>query len=110
MLKWHRLFILATLFVSAVPFAVASTAGIVLANGSCPASGTGNPQADPQLSASYSISGSTATYQLISKADESSSGGVPGLIEYCIYPAGSALPTTISPQATGADGSAWGSS
>src|SRR6266568_4575365 len=62
------------------------------------------------VGASFSTSGSTTTYKF-SSANESSSGGVPGLQEYCVYPQGSSplLPTlaNIMPQAVGANGSAW---
>src|SRR6266702_4125085 len=62
------------------------------------------------VGASFSTSGSTTTYKF-SSANESSSGGVPGLQEYCVYPQGSSplLPTlaNIMPKPVGANGSAW---
>ncbi len=39
----------------------------------------------PDLSASFTTSSNTATYSITS-TDENPSGGIPGLIEYCVYP------------------------
>jgi hypothetical protein len=60
-------------------------------NGGCPGSASlKNFQIDPNVGATFLISttnttNDTATYYLTSP-DESSSGGIPGLIEYCVYP------------------------
>jgi hypothetical protein len=70
----------------------------------CPANGTGNPQADPQVAAAFSIAGTTATYTL-DTTDESSSGGIPGLIEYCVY--SGTQPDSVTTIAVGANGAAW---
>ena len=60
----------------------------------------GTIQTDNNISASYTSSGSTATYTL-STPSESSSGGIPGLIEYCVLTATNpALPTTDSDLST----------
>jgi hypothetical protein len=74
--------------------------------GGCPSSNAiGNFLNDTNLSAIFSIdgTGTLATYT-ISSDNESPSGGVPGLIEYCVYPAGAALPNATSASALGDDG------
>src|SRR5437764_4302859 len=43
----------------------------------CPASGTGNPQVDELVGASYTVAGNTATYKFDSLANESPEEGVP---------------------------------
>jgi hypothetical protein len=78
-------------FLSAVtPVALAALAlAVPMSAGAqgCPASNAlGNFTSLAGLSASYAVdgSGTTATYSFTS-SDESPSGGVPGLIEYCVY-------------------------
>src|SRR5438105_4914757 len=73
----------------------------------CPASGTGNPQTDDQVAAAYSISGESATYKFSSLVNESPSGGVPGLIAYCVYPGSQPDSVSVEPGVTGANGEAW---
>jgi hypothetical protein len=57
----------------------------------CTAATNGNKVPDPYVTASYTTSGNTATYTIAS-ASGSSAGGVPGLIEYCVFT--SPLPTS----------------
>ena len=57
---------------------------------------------------SFTISGSTATYTFVS-TNQNPSGGIPGLIQYCLFPANGDMPVSVTPQAVGADGGAWGS-
>jgi hypothetical protein len=47
----------------------------------------------PDVSASFTTNGSTATYT-VTTPNDSPSGGVPGLIEYCIFPGSSPFPDT----------------
>jgi len=58
------------------------------------------------VGASFSISSSTATYVFDSLVNQSPSGGVPGLIEYCVFAASD--PTTVTAQALGADSTPFG--
>jgi hypothetical protein len=59
------------------------------------------------LTATFSDNGAgTATYSF-SATDQNAVGGVPGLIEYCIYPFGGVLPDTATALAVGDNGSAW---
>src|SRR6266568_3061623 len=60
------------------------TATTTFTDSGCPASGTGNPQTSNLVGASFTTSGSTATYTFSSFGDQTPVGGVPGLIEYCI--------------------------
>jgi hypothetical protein len=48
----------------------------------------------------------TATYGF-SANDQGAVGGIPGLIEYCIYPLGGLLPDTATASAIGDNGSPW---
>jgi hypothetical protein len=57
------------------------------------------------VGASFSVSSSTATYTFDSLVNRSPSNGVPGLIEYCVFPASD--PTTVTAQAHGANGDAF---
>jgi hypothetical protein len=51
----------------------------------CPAaSALGNQKQDPNVSASYTTSGGKASYSFTSPKD-TPVGGIPGLIEYCVY-------------------------
>jgi hypothetical protein len=67
---------------------------------------------DANLGASFENSGSTTTYSFSVLAAESSIGGVPGLVKYCVYATPSGKPTAVpvNPNLEGADGSAWKSS
>jgi hypothetical protein len=69
--------------------------------GGCPASTSGFV-ASSLVGASFSISANTATYSFDSLVNRSPSGGVPGLIEYCVYV--STLPTSGSAVAVGDNG------
>ncbi|HKS50722.1 MAG TPA: hypothetical protein VJS67_02500 [Pseudonocardiaceae bacterium] len=57
-------------------------------------SAIGTPKTDPDVAASFTTSGNTASYS-ISTPNETPSGGIPGLIEYCVYP-GSTAPDTVT--------------
>gem|GEM_PF-3247536 len=72
--------------------------------GGCPASTSGFV-ASSLVGASFSISANTATYSFDSLVNTSPSGGVPGLIEYCVYV--STLPTSGSAVAVGDNGQAF---
>src|SRR5262245_49832777 len=62
----------------------------------CPSSNAiGNFQSDPNVGAAVTTLGNTSTY-LFSSINENPVGGVPGLIEYCIYPSPSGNPTTAA--------------
>jgi hypothetical protein len=60
----------------------------------CPSS-VGSRPTDPNVSASFTTSGDTATYS-IKTPNESPSGGIPGLVEYCVYPSSGSLPASES--------------
>lgn len=83
------------------------------ATNGCPTGGTGNPQISNLVGASVSTSGSTSTYTFSSFQNLTPSGGIPGLIEYCVYPTDSSgnplAPTliTVDPNLKGANGAAW---
>src|SRR5262252_3127508 len=86
--------------------AIVATAGSAAADtNQCPASGTGNPQVDNMVGASFTTNGNTVTYIFDSFIDESSTGGVPGLIAYCIYPTPQMQPDSTTVAAVGQDGS-----
>ena len=57
------------------------------------------------VGASFTTSGTTATYRFDSFVNRNPIGGVPGLIEYCVYT--SPLPTGVTAQAIGANGAAF---
>src|SRR5215831_7203535 len=79
----------------------------------CPNGGIGNPQTSALVGASFSISGDTATYTFESFFNQHPVDGVPGLIEYCVYPVdvnGDPLaPDNVTVQAglIGDNGAAW---
>src|SRR5215472_2769367 len=52
---------------------------------------------DQNIGAAFTTSGNTATYS-ISTPTTTTSGGVPGLIEYCVYPSNATLPGNVTPQ------------
>lgn len=75
-------------------------------SGGCPGSNAiKNFLPDDMVGAAFALqgNGSLVTYTL-STTNESPSNGVPGLIEYCVYPAGSNLPGSETAIAIGADG------
>jgi hypothetical protein len=94
-------------------FAVAATAGPAAAAGGngCPTNKVvaGLPTAT-NVGASFFNAGNTTTYTFSSLTNENPSGGVPGLMKYCVYPSPTSQPTMITPQATGANGAKWISS
>jgi uncharacterized repeat protein (TIGR01451 family) len=63
---------------------------------------------DPKLAASYTTSGGEATYS-ISTSNQSPSGGIPGLIEYCVYtsPLPDSSSASYSDWTTGSGGGAF---
>ncbi len=73
----------------------------------CPNNDPTSWQTDNQVGASFSPSGLTETYTFSSFVNESSSGGIPGLIEYCVYPSSVPHSVTVDPALKGANGSAW---
>jgi hypothetical protein len=66
----------------------------------CPS--TSGKVASSIVSAHFTTSSSTATYFFDSLVNESPSGGVPGLVEYCVYYSGSD-PTNVTASAVGDD-------
>src|SRR6266850_3280 len=73
----------------------------------CPTSNSiGNRLPSNLVGASFTTSVNTATYTLDSLVDRNPSNGVPGLIEYCVYP-GPQPDGGVTTSATGADNSAW---
>lgn len=78
------------------------------AKGGCPDSNAiGNFLESPDVGASVAKGASTWTYYFSSLVDLSPSNGVPGLIEYCVYPVSGSLPSSSTVSATGADGNAF---
>jgi hypothetical protein len=73
----------------------------------CPVGGTGNPQVSNLVGASYTTSGNTATYKFDSFVNRNPVDGVPGLIEYCIYPGSQPDANSVTALAIGANGGAW---
>ncbi|HTT35577.1 MAG TPA: hypothetical protein VMH78_06895 [Thermoplasmata archaeon] len=77
--------------------------------GSCPAASSLSSYSESSIvGASVGKSNLAWSYFFSSLTDTSSSGGVPGLMQYCVYPTGSWF-VSISHQAKGQDGSAWSS-
>lgn len=75
--------------------------------GGCPDShAIANFNASSIVGASMLQNGSTWSYYFSSFVNLNSTGGIPGLIEYCVYT--SPLPGAITASAIGADGSAFG--
>lgn len=70
-----------------------------------PASTIKNRLTASNVGVSVATSGKTITYTLDSFMNESPVGGIPGLIDLCVYP--STQPGLLQPLAHGADGSAW---
>jgi hypothetical protein len=62
----------------------AGPASAAASNG-CPATKAGVPVAS-DVTASHSTSGNVTTYKFTSLTGQNPSGGVPGLIKYCVYP------------------------
>jgi hypothetical protein len=59
------------------------------------------------VGAGFSNSGSTTTYFFSSLTTENPVGGVPGLINYCVYPSPAIQPTSHTVRAQGANGATW---
>ncbi|MDJ0382716.1 hypothetical protein [Streptomyces sp. G-G2] len=73
----------------------------------CPSSQSLNNYATADnVSAAFTNSGNTTSYKFDSLKNENPVGGVPGLIDYCVYP-GNTQPTNVTAQAAGANGAAW---
>src|SRR5213083_1158578 len=72
----------------------------------CPNGGTGDPQVSNRVGVSTTVNGNSVTYKFVSFVSEGS-GGVPGLIEYCVY--ADTQPDTggVVPVAVGNNGAAW---
>ena len=78
-------------------------------NGCQPSQTIPNRLPSDLVGASFTTSVNTATYTFNSLVDRNPVNGVPGLIEYCIYP-GSQPPDSVTVSATGDNGSASGGS
>ena len=77
------------------------------ASGGCPSSNAiGNFLPSHEVGASISNTSNSSSYFFDSRVDRSPSGGIPGLIQFCVYPSGS-LPSSTTASATGADGSSF---
>lgn len=75
--------------------------------GGCPASNAlGSYLEASTVGASVSKGASTWTFYFSSLVNLSPSNGVPGLIQYCVYPSGG-LPSSMTVSAVGADGSSF---
>src|SRR5262245_1859529 len=72
----------------------------------CPASDFANRQTSNRVGATATPSGNTVNYTFESFITEGS-GGVPGLIEYCVYSDTQPDSVTMGTGAIGANGSAW---
>jgi hypothetical protein len=70
----------------------------------CPAGGLANRQTSNRVGATATVNGNDVAYTFESFVTEGS-GGIPGLIEYCVY--SDTHPDAATSPATGADGSAW---
>jgi Tol biopolymer transport system component len=75
-------------------------------NGCQPAQTIENRLPSDLVGASFTVAANTATYEFDSLVDRSPSGGIPGLIEYCVYP-GSTEPDSVTVTATGDNGDDW---
>jgi hypothetical protein len=73
----------------------------------CPNDNPTSWKTDNQVGADFSTSGLIRTYTFSSFVNESSSGGIPGLIEYCVYPASVPHNVAVQNPLLGADGSQW---
>ncbi|MGE5695761.1 MAG: hypothetical protein ACM4D3_11175 [Candidatus Sericytochromatia bacterium] len=56
----------------------------------------GNFKTATNVAASFSTSGNTTTYTFVSLTNENPTGGVPGLIDYCVYPTNPDKPPTAT--------------
>src|SRR5262249_26474533 len=72
-----------------------SQSGTFTDSGCKDAKSQGTVLTDQNVSASFQANGSVATYS-ITTPNENPSGGVPGLIEYCIFPGSSPFPTSVA--------------
>jgi hypothetical protein len=111
---WRRLLaipVVAALFTLASALAGATGPAFAAPAGPCPSSqALGNFVVSSNVGAAFSNSNNTTTYKFFSLTNENLGDGVPGLIKYCVYPSLAQqpiTPTTLTVQATGADGSVW---
>jgi len=73
-------------------------------NGGCPdINAIGNFLAASNVGASWTSNATDTTYLFSSWVNENSTGGIPGLIQYCVYPQ-AGLPNSTTVSAVGADG------
>ncbi len=76
-------------------------------NGGCPdINAIGNFLVASNVGASWTTNSSSSSYFFSSLVNENSSGGIPGLIQYCVYPE-DGLPNSTTVSAVGADGSSF---
>src|SRR5262249_28221642 len=87
----------------AVVLALAAAPAVADTNG-CPAGGFANRQTSTRVGATATISGNAVDYTFESFVTEGA-GGVPGLIEYCVY--SDAQPDSVTSVGIGANGGAW---
>lgn len=76
------------------------------ATGPCPRStALGQFRTADNVGAAYTVADRTASYTFYSFVDEHPVNGVPGLIQYCVYPP--TRPATVRAEARGANGQRW---
>lgn len=89
---------------------IVSLAGLGSASAStvtdCPNKVPPSTHVDSNLMAALSVSGNTVTYTFGS-VNENPTGGVPGLIEYCVFTSPMPDTATVDPNLTGKDGEHW---
>ena len=73
-------------------------------NNTCPTNTKGLATAN-NVGATATTTGNTTTYTFDSFVNQNPVGGVPGLINYCVYP--DKPSSTVTASAVGADGSKW---
>jgi hypothetical protein len=72
----------------------------------CPATDPSNHATSPNVGATFTVNGNTATYTF-SSVNRNPLNGVPGLIEYCVFPNPVTAPDSTTASAIGANGQAW---
>jgi hypothetical protein len=81
---------------------------VSLGAAACPSiNALGNFAESEIVGASYSTAGGTTTFHFSSADRSPIISGVPGLIEYCVYPASGAMPSDLDALADGFDASPW---
>ncbi|HEV2452340.1 MAG TPA: hypothetical protein VGS62_10505 [Streptosporangiaceae bacterium] len=73
----------------------------------CPKRPPPSTTVDNNLGASFSVNGPTVTYTFSSLVNEHPSGGVPGLIEYCVFTSPMPDSSAVDPNLKGANGAFW---